>query len=170
MKETCFWTLTVDQDVRRIIDIAEATYFVDEILRHHRGWASKNYQFRYIQPTKKLDMLDMHIRMSSPSTIRETCPNIMVPNTESMSPAGLSCTITGGKVKRVLLNAINWNSPPLASGMGTRAYRFYVVNHEVGHVLGRGHAPWPKDPASKCPIMTQQTINGQRCKPNPFVI
>jgi Protein of unknown function (DUF3152) len=42
-----------------------------------------------------------------------------------------------------------------------------MVNHEVGHALGRGHAACPRagDPAR---VMMQQTKGVDACRPNPW--
>jgi hypothetical protein len=42
-----------------------------------------------------------------------------------------------------------------------------MVNHEVGHVLGRGHAFCPAAGAP-APVMVQQTKGVAPCRPNPW--
>lgn len=56
-----------------------------------------------------------------------------------------------------------WNN----AGKSIRDYRHMVVNHEVGHWLGLFHAPCG-GAGQKAPVMQQQSINLQGCKPNPW--
>ena len=68
---------------------------------------------------------------------------------------------------RVILNAERWATavPWYAGRMDD--YRAYLVNHEVGHRLGHGHALCPAAGAP-APVMMQQSKGVGACRPNPW--
>jgi hypothetical protein len=70
----------------------------------------------------------------------------------------------------VVINDTRWQfaSPSWnAAGGAPRDYRHMVVNHEVGHWLGRGHLFCP-GPGQLAPVMQQQSISLQGCAFNPW--
>lgn len=70
----------------------------------------------------------------------------------------------------VIINDLRWTGATPAwnaAGGGIRDYRHMVINHEVGHWLGHGHASCGAA-GSYAPVMLQQSINLQGCKFNPW--
>lgn len=74
-----------------------------------------------------------------------------------------------GTGNAAVLNLTRWveGSPDFGGDMAV--YRQYVVNHEVGHVLGHHHEQCPA-PGALAPVMVQQSISAQGCQVNgwPF--
>lgn len=69
----------------------------------------------------------------------------------------------------VLINADRWaHATPAFPGERLRhMYRQMVINHEVGHALGFGHAGC-SGPGSLAPVMQQQSKGLGGCKANPW--
>ena|SRR5690625_3018841 len=68
---------------------------------------------------------------------------------------------------RAVINALRYAQATeefLDAGGSHTLYRQYVVNHEVGHLLGHDHQPCPGEGES-APVMQQQTISLNGCRP-----
>ena len=68
---------------------------------------------------------------------------------------------------RAVINLARWATavPDYQGDIAT--YRLYVVNHEVGHVLGHGHEPCPGE-GQRAPVMQQQTLGLEGCTKNAW--
>jgi hypothetical protein len=71
-----------------------------------------------------------------------------------------------------MINAYRWAQGAKTYGPDKMyAYRQMLINHEVGHRLGRNHEACSRSGAI-APVMMQQTkfltLNGKTCKPNPW--
>lgn len=81
---------------------------------------------------------------------------------------GLSVCDTRSFPTQIHILKTNWDTIPPASGFVRRDdYRRYVLLHEIGHALGRGHDTCTG--SGPAPIMMQQTLGTGQCKPNPWV-
>lgn len=67
----------------------------------------------------------------------------------------------------VVLNAARWLTGAESYAGLLPRYREYLVNHEVGHALGQGHAPCP-GPGKPAPVMLQQSESLDGCTRNPW--
>ena len=71
----------------------------------------------------------------------------------------------------IVINQDNWNHPPAVFLGPPELYRAYVVQHEMGHYLGK-HTHRPSQPREPCDVMYQQTRGtggSDGCVANPWV-
>lgn len=69
--------------------------------------------------------------------------------------------------QRAVINTLRWEGGSPAYRGNLAGYRVYVVNHEVGHVLGNGHRSCPGT-GRPAPVMMQQTKGVGACRANPW--
>jgi hypothetical protein len=84
------------------------------------------------------------------------------------APCDTSYSCTQGR--NVIINETRWltGSPAWnASGASLADYHHMVLNHETGHWIGFGHQRCG-GPGQLAPVMQQQSISLQGCRPNPW--
>ncbi|WP_245640947.1 DUF3152 domain-containing protein [Streptomyces megasporus] len=106
------------------------------------------------------------ITLAGPATTAHWC-----------AKSGLDTTIDNvscdsAATERVMINAYRWARGSETFGPERiREYREMLINHEVGHRLGKDHVGCPKDGAL-APVMMQQTkyltTGGATCRPNAW--
>jgi hypothetical protein len=125
---------------------------VRRTLTDARGWTRAGFRFRFTRGAPYVVVL------AEGHEVDALC--------EPYDTAGrYSCQI--GPV--VALNADRWrHATPEWTG-DLASYRQMLVNHEVGHLLGRHH-PDPQCPApgARAPVMAQQSTELEGCLPNPW--
>lgn len=155
-KTVWYVTTSVDHDV----NFSEKKFRnkVEYILKHPKGWEhiDSTIQFKILdhQPFIKMKSKNkIPIRLSTNKTIVDVCG----------FSGKLSCCDMN--TKQCWINEYRWKHGSAKSGLPLTKYRNYVINHEVGHALGRLHS---KCPCKDCPapIMMQQTKGIGKCKPN----
>ena len=99
---------------------------------------------------------DLHVVLASPELTDQLC-----------APLETAGTYSCFQGQNAVLNSMRWKRGADAYGNDLKAYRIYMINHEVGHALGHGHATCPGSGA-KAPVMMQQTKGIYPCKPNPW--
>ena len=97
----------------------------------------------------------MSIILASPALTDSLCAPLLTLGRYSCAQSG-----------RAVLNAERWRSGAPSYASLTR-YRTYMINHEVGHLLGRGHA-YCSAGGAPAPLMAQQTKGVAPCRPNPW--
>lgn len=145
-------TYTVEVETNLPFATEEVAVAVDRTLQDKRGWTAKNATtFARVAGASNTRIL-----LATPATADRLCAPLK-------TNGDLSCR--NGQL--VVLNAKRWAEGALAYGNDVAEYRRYLVNHEVGHRLGRGHQTCPA-PGSKAPLMLQQTKGLQGCEKNPW--
>lgn len=132
------------------VEVAQFAADVDNTLADPRSWTGTG-QFR-LQRVDAAHPADFVVYLATPRTRGKLCGS---PDTYTSCRNG----------DRVVLNVARWVNGASAFTGDLTAYRQYLVNHEVGHRLGRGHerCPGRGEPA---PVMQQQTLGLHGCLPH----
>jgi len=156
---TRYWFLTIDGDVEQLPETSfdYVSLLINQVLNHPQGWNKFGYKFIQIDQDVGLKSGNkksiFHLRLSTDDTIESKC-----------ELRGLSCADMSMNV--IYLNVYNWIYGSKKSEMTPELLRWYCINHEIGHLLGRNHKSCGK---GQCSIMLQQTIKSKNCcKPNIF--
>jgi hypothetical protein len=135
------------------VDRSEFAAQVVDVLSHPRSWGGRGaVAFQRV----RFGPVDFRITLVSPTLTDDLCAPLLTNGIYSCAQAG-----------RAVLNASRWLRGAAAYGRRLHRYRVYMVNHEVGHLLGRGHAFCPAAGAP-APVMVQQTKGVAPCRPNPW--
>lgn len=134
------------------LKLREVTRSVDAVLGSPKGWTATGAASLQRVPAAP----DIRILVASPETTDRLC-----------SPLDTGGRLSCRNGDLVVLNAWRWvNGADTYAGDG-RAYRQYMINHEVGHALGNAHAACTKH-GELAPVMVQQTKDLDGCLPNPW--
>lgn len=134
-------------------NLAEFSAQSSQTLNDSRGWGQLGLVFREVSTGGSFNLV-----LSEASQVPSFAPGAC--------SAEWSCRVGSS----VIINDDRWQYATTAwnnAGGGLRDYRHMVINHEVGHWLGHGHASCSA-PGSYAPIMLQQSIDLQGCKFNPW--
>lgn len=158
-------------EVRYRIDVEkglplEARLFakaVHKTLNDERSWAHDGRRtFERVSSGRA----DFVITLASPKTTGVWCEKSALNTLED----NVSCD--SAATERIMINAYRWAQGAKTYGADRmHSYRQMLINHEVGHRLGRGHESCERDGAL-APVMMQQTkfltTDGNKCRPNAW--
>ncbi|MFD7258551.1 DUF3152 domain-containing protein [Streptomyces sp. NPDC059874] len=128
---------------------------VSDILGHSRGWTkNKAYGFQLVSSGP----VDFTVKVATPTTTDRLC-DVTTPE----SRGNVNCR-TG---HTVVVNLKRWvqGSPQFDGPI--QQYRALIINHEVGHEIGRGHESCAA-PGALAPVMMQQIKGLAGCQPNAW--
>ncbi len=121
------------------------------ILNDERGWVGvEDASFVAVDD----DSYDLRLVLASPATTDSLC-----------YPARTSGEYSCRNRETVVINLMRWQSATDDYTGDMTTYRRYLINHEVGHFLGKGHLSCPA-PGEPAPVMMQQTKGLGECLPN----
>lgn len=150
--EATTYTVEVERDISVRPAVVAST--VDRVLGDPRSWIGEGDH----ELARTNSSPELRILLATPETTDELCAPLD-------TGGRLSCR--NGNL--VVLNAWRWMNGAKAYRGDLANYRRYLVNHEVGHALGKRHTTCPGagDPA---PVMVQQTKGIGDCSPNPWPV
>lgn len=99
---------------------------------------------------------ELRVVLASPATVDVLC-----------APLPTAGEVSCGRAGRAVINAERWLRAVEEYGGDLHRYRQYVVNHEVGHLLGHAHEQCP-GAGLPAPVMQQQTYAVAPCTPNAW--
>ncbi|WP_330288336.1 DUF3152 domain-containing protein [Streptomyces sp. NBC_00576] len=136
------------------VDPADAARQIGTILGDRRGWGQAGARFRQVTGTDA----ELTFRVATAATTDKLCA-VKQPDHigEVNCRTGADVVIN---LKRWQLGSPEFAGPPVE-------YRALIVNHEVGHWLGRGHETCP-GPGRPAPAMMQQIDGLKGCVSNAW--
>lgn len=129
-------------------EAASFTQTVDRVLQDPEGWSRAGRRFIRVEEGPAITVL-----LATPNTVDELC-----------APLDTGGQLSCGRKRRATLNLVRWRQGVVHWGDDLKGYRAYMINHEVGHLLGIPHRPCGGD-GEAAPVMLQQTKKLDGCVP-----
>ena len=147
-------TYSVEVEKGLTLSLAGVASTVERVLGDERSWNGEGDH----QLARTDSDPDLRILLATPETTDQLCAPLD----------------TGGRLScrdgdLVVLNAWRWVHGAASYGSDLRNYRRYLVNHEVGHALGKAHESCPGS-GELAPVMMQQTKGIAACEANPWPV
>ena len=140
------------------VDGAAFATAVEATLGDPRSWGSGGrMSFQRVGAAEAAaGQYDFKVSLISPGSMETYCPGV--------GTGGYTSCRYG---ERAVINLARWATAVPHYDGDIETYRHYVVNHEVGHVLGKGHVDCP-GPGQVAPVMLQQTLGLEGCVKNAW--
>ncbi len=123
---------------------------ITSILNDTRGWVKvTEKEFQLVEGTEK----EFEFIFASPEKTDELC-----------YPLETNGIYSCRNEDQIIINFFRWVNGAIDFGSDLETYRLYLINHEVGHILGWGHVGCPKEGAL-APVMMQQSKSTMGCRP-----
>ena len=123
---------------------------ITSILNDMRGWVKvTEKEFQLVEGTEK----EFEFIFASPEKTDELC-----------YPLETNGIYSCRNEDQIIINFFRWVNGAIDFGSDLETYRLYLINHEVGHILGWGHVGCPKEGAL-APVMMQQSKSTMGCRP-----
>ena len=121
---------------------------IPSILNDSRGWI--NVTDKEFQLVDSMDS-EFEFIFASPEKTDELC-----------FPLETNGIYSCRNEQQIVINIFRWINGAFDFGSDMETYRLYLINHEVGHILGWGHVGCPKEGAL-APVMMQQSKSTMGC-------
>lgn len=144
-------------DVQQILNFPRKVY---EVLVQGKTW--NGYKFIPVKSFQEVPRGAKWFEM-------RLCPKPKIKIHCATIKGNLSCAFLGGH--NIYINLDRWLYGSDIAGIPLGLYQIYVINHEVGHILGRVHPQKGftcNQRAQKSPVMQQQSLRLNGCSFNPY--
>lgn len=127
---------------------------VHRILNDARSWGRAGQAMRFERVNS--GPVRFRVSLSSPSLTDRQC-----------HPLRTFSRVSCFNGRRAVINNVRWQHGSWTYGNDVASYREYVINHEVGHALGRDHVKCATK-GKPAHVMVQQTKSLEGCSANPW--
>jgi Protein of unknown function (DUF3152) len=143
-------TVRVLVDARHADEADAFAWAVEEALGDPGGWAAAGHRFVLVAGPAEITIL-----LARPGAVDRLC-----------APLHTGGSFSCGRNARAVINARRWHGGASTYRRDLDGYRTYVINHEVGHLLGFEHATC-SGRGRAAPVMLQQTKSLAGCRKGP---
>ncbi|GCD21999.1 hypothetical protein CTKZ_35610 [Cellulomonas algicola] len=145
-------TIRVEVEDGLAVDGARFAQTVMTTLNDPRGWGADGS----VSFARTDGPAELRVTLASPESVDDLC-----------APLDTNGQVSCGRAGNAVLNLRRWVLATQELAGDKVTYRQYLVNHEVGHLLGHGHEKCPA-PGALAPLMQQQSYKAAPCVPNPW--